>query len=300
MTDSQTNLTSGSHPLSDTQRWLSGILGVLASAGGTAAIFFKNNNAGAAVLLIIGLAFLLMAITARAITSVKIPGGGGVDLEARETAKQADAHADEAKGAAESAGMQANYAIAVGTTAARLDLTGTSFNEGIGTARRRTEFGIDQARSAKEVLPLSELVQLIDQYEQIRSEYKSGPARTRRMTEVVAEMGRVCLLLDDFDWGTALRSDRQGERLAGYVYLFNRPRPDGAIALVDALLRDDKPFGEYWALLALQKCLAIATPDTIAEVIPRLRRLEYPPGTDRSYELMQTLPLVEPGERTEP
>jgi hypothetical protein len=290
MTDTDQDATTGSISLNGTQRWLSGIAGVLATGGGVVAIFVKDNNAGAAVLLIIGLVFLLMAITARAITSVKLPGGGQVDLEARSAAKRANAKADEAKGAAESATRQADYAIV--TSAPQHRGVGTTFFEENIDVNQRPVPGVDRIPLV-ETNASSEMAHLVDQYEEIRSEFKSGHSRTQLMTQVVANMGQVSFRLHDFDWRSALRSNRQGERLSGYAYLFNRPHEDGAVAITDALLREDKPFGEYWALLALQKCLTTASSETIKEVTPRLRRLEYPPGTDRSYELMQTLQQIE-------
>jgi hypothetical protein len=65
------------------------LLGGAASAGGTLAVFVKNNGTGAGVLLVVGFAFLLMAVTGRAITSVKLPGGGQVDLETVQLGEQA-------------------------------------------------------------------------------------------------------------------------------------------------------------------------------------------------------------------
>lgn len=89
MTNGGSTATAHSIPLTSAQRWLSGIFGIAASAGGVLAIFFKNNSTGAGVLLVVGFAFLLMALTGRAITSVKLPGGGQVDLETMQLGEKA-------------------------------------------------------------------------------------------------------------------------------------------------------------------------------------------------------------------
>ena len=54
-------------PLSVWQRLLCWTLGSLAASGGTVAIFVKNNGTGAGVLLVVGFAFLLMAVMDRRI-----------------------------------------------------------------------------------------------------------------------------------------------------------------------------------------------------------------------------------------
>ena len=299
MTETNSGAATGPEPLSNWQCWLAGSVGVLASAAGIAAVFLKNNNGGAAVLLVIGLVFLLMATTRRAITSVKIPGGGQVDLEALRLANEAKTNADEAKGAAESATQQAGYAVAkTETSSPRLDLRSALLDEEIVRDPSATS-GFERARPEEGLLS-SQMTELANQYDEIRSEFKSGPGRTQRMTAIVAEMGYVSQHIADFNWRDALHSNRPGARLSGYIYLLNRPTEDGASELADALLRGDNPFGEYWALLSLQKCLAIANPAIVTDVTNRIQQLDYPPGTDRSYELTQTRNLTRALRQVEP
>jgi hypothetical protein len=102
MTDPVQDSATGTLSLSYGQRWASAALGIVASGGGVSAIFIKNNGSGAGVLLVVGFVFLLMAVTGRAITSVKLPGGGQVDLETTrlgEKAKQIARAADPADAA---------------------------------------------------------------------------------------------------------------------------------------------------------------------------------------------------------
>jgi hypothetical protein len=60
---------------------------------------------------------------------------------------------------------------------------------------------------------------------------------------------------------------------------------------VEALLKEDKPFGEYWAIRTLRR--QVETDPTVLDRNTR-RRLEahlkdLPPGTDRANELREVL-----------
>jgi hypothetical protein len=45
-----------------------------------------------------------------------------------------------------------------------------------------------------------------------------------------------------------LGSNKRGQRLFGYAYLYIRPDPKMLIPLIESVTgREDKPFGQYWA-----------------------------------------------------
>jgi hypothetical protein len=72
------------------------------------------------------------------------------------------------------------------------------------------------------------------------------------MTQIVHRMRENAVRLTNFDVDSYLRTNNAGRRLAAYAYLYARPDPAWATALAQAVLTDDKPFNEYWALRALE------------------------------------------------
>ncbi len=140
------------------------------------------------------------------------------------------------------------------------------------------------------------LIALAEKYNDIRLTMPSGNERTKRMTDVVSEMISALRSRDDFDTLGWLQSDDRGMRLAAYASLYDRPSPGSSIALVDALVKEDKPFGQYWALRALRnQC----RDDPSAIDRNTRRRLErdlapkLPPGSDRAVELSAVLDTCE-------
>jgi len=72
------------------------------------------------------------------------------------------------------------------------------------------------------------------------------------MTDVVTEMVALAASLGDFDVRSALASAESGWRLAAYAFLYARPDSNWLKELVATLTqREDKPFGQYWALQAV-------------------------------------------------
>jgi len=135
-------------------------------------------------------------------------------------------------------------------------------------------------------------------YNEIRQTEDSGPDRTRHMTEVWRQMLDVAARLQDFDAEQQLDSPDRGKRLAAYAWVYMHPRPD----LLDPLLRslekysaarrsetDNRPFGEYWGILTLDKVLDQQRPSR--ETLERLRRFgqTVDRGTDRSAEITRIL-----------
>jgi hypothetical protein len=151
----------------------------------------------------------------------------------------------------------------------------------------------ERSTTAGDALALeTEINSLVDEYNTTRRTMPSGAARTAKMTTIVANM--ISLLNDvkpaPFDVATYLNSENEGQRLAGYAYLYANPDPRFAPKIASALA-SDKPFGQYWALKTLRRqvqkdpeALDFNTRRSLEELLGRLG-----PGTDRGYELRQLL-----------
>jgi hypothetical protein len=226
--------------------------------------------------------------------SLSLPGGWTIKYrEIQRATEQAKEHANEAKAAAASAEQRAAFAAAASDDERRSGIRLFEAMEEPAGLSEHAKLRVAEGTPPEEEDPGQRLAQLVDAYERIRQENRPGPWRTRQMTDIVAKMTKVSPLLPDFDWHSALSSEGQGQRLSGYAYLYARPVGEGAMALVDALLRGDKPFGEYWGLRALQQCVDRAEPTTAARIVPLLQQLNFPAGTDRAYELQQTLEQIQ-------
>jgi hypothetical protein len=147
-----------------------------------------------------------------------------------------------------------------------------------------------QARSALDIKDLAA------RYNDIRKTMRPGFERSSAMTRVVQAMEQLAGTLDAFDWRSELTSSDRGMRLAAYAYLHARPEPDAARALIDALLNvEDKPFGQYWALNALQRIAEIDTARAVLVAsVPKLERYKQRigPNTDRARELDELIAAV--------
>jgi hypothetical protein len=141
--------------------------------------------------------------------------------------------------------------------------------------------------------PNPELRALADEYNRIRLTMPSGSKRTVAMEGVVRRMTAMLADVREFDVERHLNSEDRGIRLAGFAYLYANLHPHWTSALVESLVgREDKPFGQYWALRALRKQCQ-ADPGALSaesrrrltdDLAPRL-----PTGSDRERELRQVL-----------
>jgi len=140
--------------------------------------------------------------------------------------------------------------------------------------------------------PVEEMGQLVSEYNRIRREMKSGPPRTRKMTDVVRHLTLLAGDLDDVDWPRYLDSQDGGERIAAYAYYYARPDPRAARELTRVLTNvENTPFGQYWAIHALSK-IAEADPASVLDLVPAWRVFldtTLMPGTDRYYVLSQLI-----------
>jgi hypothetical protein len=166
----------------------------------------------------------------------------------------------------------------------------------VESTRNRTDFiestGISDLSPGS---PVEELRQLVDRYDSIRENMKSGMPRTKEMTDVVRHLTILANKLDNIDWPAYLESSDGGERLAAYSYFYARPRPSAASGIVSVLTRIEKtPFGQYWAIRALGSIMD-AYPTSLYRFLPILNNFlpELPAGTDRYYELSRIIDAAE-------
>jgi hypothetical protein len=194
--------------------------------------------------------------------SVKIPNI--IELELQELRKGLD----EAKGAAQSANQVATFAASSPTP-------------------------IMAATNGQPASESAELQRLAAEYNHIRETQKSGSARTREMTEVVRKMAALAPNVKEYDPRVSLKSDDRGERLTAFAYLFSEPEFDLLDELVDSLTtKEDKPFGQYWALKAIQRVVGSQGEQQISSnVVRQLQAFQgrLSSGTDRDYELKRIL-----------
>ncbi len=108
------------------------------------------------------------------------------------------------------------------------------------------------------------------------------------MTSIIANMISVLNHVEPppFNVSVYLGSEDEGERLAGYAYLYANPDPR-LTQQIAAGLTKDKSFAQYWALRTLRRqiqadpaCLDLNTKRNLEEMLKYL-----PPATDRAYEL---------------
>jgi hypothetical protein len=196
--------------------------------------------------------------------SLELPGGWKLKYrEIQQQLEQTHAQSQQAIGAAVSASQKADFALAASEPA-----TGT------GTASDQFD-------------------ELVTQYNRVRATQQSSRARTKTLTQIVAQLVALAREMPDYPWQEAVSSDDRGRRVAAYAWLYARPDADASRLLARTLTsgREDTDFGQYWSLQALQRCLQLADPDTAATLKPELERFlpSLPPNNPRYHELSDLL-----------
>lgn len=143
--------------------------------------------------------------------------------------------------------------------------------------------------------PQRQLDALIQEYDHIRATQSAGSVRTLAMTRVIEQMIELAPQLQDFDWTAGLNSSDRGVRLAAYAFLYACPKRDAVSPLVStAVYAEDKPFGQYWALLALEKAMDQLDCDSTRKIQPILEQFQNSlrSGTDRYVVIDRLLAKV--------
>lgn len=220
-------------------------------------------------------------------------GAFGISLK-REVADAKDA-ADSAKAASESATRAADVAGEVSRKAEEA----AEYAQGAERSVARAEQIFTQLAASQRQPPAASedidenLRELAAEYNALRRDFPPGAERTERMTSVVARMIALAngVAPGVVDVGPWMGADDRGLRLAAYAFLHTHPVPALTPRLAQSAVEEDKPFGQYWALRALRRQVAL---DREALDLNSRRRLEellaqVGPGTDRGYELRQLL-----------
>lgn len=198
------------------------------------------------------------------VKAVELPGG--VKFELQELREETE----RARGEALSASKQAATALGVATSSAVQQTPASADDDSV-------------------------LQDLIQQYDRIRAAQERSQARTQAMTDVVNKMMVAAPRARRFDIADALRAptEQRGLRLAAFARLWVEPDMKYLDQLVEAITRrEDKPFGQYWGIMALKKTLAAHGGHALTR--PQFRQLEdyvgrLPRDTDRFVELAPLL-----------
>lgn len=115
-----------------------------------------------------------------------------------------------------------------------------------------TDFGLSSEAWAAD----ESVAALADEYLRLRREMPSGPARTRRFTDLAGRMMVRTVADPAFYPLTALASDNAGQRLAAYAYAYAQRDPNLIEPVYRATLADEYPFNQNWGLKALLALLS--------------------------------------------
>jgi len=138
--------------------------------------------------------------------------------------------------------------------------------------------------------PRHELDRLAEEYNHLRWTTKSGPERTVVMTELVQRMIERAREVPKFDVLGYIRTNNAGRRLAAYAYLCAHPDPAWAPAVAESMLKDDKPFNQFWALRALDALQVPLSTVLDHDLVRRLRaRLPELQGDASRFRLLSQL-----------
>jgi hypothetical protein len=131
------------------------------------------------------------------------------------------------------------------------------------------------------------------EYNRSRSTMVAGPDRSARMEEIFREMQATVKSIQVSNNGIkrALLSDDRGIRLTAYAYLIKHPVPDVVTLLVNAAANEDKPFGQYCALRAVNSLVEASENRLTPELTTHLNEIAITAGrgTDRAREVASIL-----------
>jgi hypothetical protein len=162
------------------------------------------------------------------------------------------------------------------------------------SALRKVTFALIKPKDVPKQLenPINELEGLCGKYVQVRTSMDRGSARTTEMTKIFKEMTTIASAIDALDVSAFLRNPDIGRRLAGYAYLYTKPDYQFIEPLVDAIITDPTPFGQYWGIQALGKLIEQQPTTVMSAKVSRKLKTYYDglaKGTDREFELKRIL-----------
>lgn len=213
-------------------------------------------------------------------------------------------------GAARSRDASDERPVAFGDDTVEFDpATGEPATSGQGETDASGETGAPGGSDADGVAPVSaapagtgagaeSVATLAAEYLRLRREMPSGPARTRRFTELAGRMMVRTVADPRFYPLTALASDNGGQRLAGYAYAYAQRDPGLIEPVYRATLADEYAFNQNWGLRALHALLSESSSlGLTAEQAAALRAMRGHIGDDtsRTHQIDDILSLVAAG-----
>lgn len=150
-------------------------------------------------------------------------------------------------------------------------------------------------------LPRAEALRRIDQvaeiYNEVRDKMSSGPERTQLLTQISATMWSLMPSVEYFDTEDRINSYDGGKRLSAYKFIEWQPRKEYLDILTSRALGIlETPFGQYSALLALQRVmtnntLEVREKESIESLVKWASNLPYI-GSDRRYLMRNILSIL--------
>jgi hypothetical protein len=154
--------------------------------------------------------------------------------------------------------------------------------------------GAGRAGPIGDALSVDEVGGYAADYDRCRSTMVAGPDRSRRMEEIFSDM-RSTVKGAQAPRSTVERaldpSNDRGTRLAAYAYLIEHPDLDLMEPLINEAANEDKPFGQYCALRAVNRLVKISNARLAPELATRLNEIAITAGrgTDRAREVASIL-----------
>ena len=155
--------------------------------------------------------------------------------------------------------------------------------------------GAGQAGPIPDGLSTDEMRNYAAAYNRCRSTMVAGPDRSARMEKIFRDMRSTArnIRVTDSEIRHALLApgNDRGIRLAAYAYLIENPAPDLIAPLANVAGNEDKPFGQYCALRAINKLVGASAARLTPEVTAQLKEIAIAAGrgTDRAREVASIL-----------
>ncbi|MDB5082892.1 MAG: hypothetical protein JWP00_4816 [Chloroflexi bacterium] len=230
---------------------------------GAAHLIFPQLPIDAVSIALLGIAFFPWLNPL--IKSIELPGIGRLEL------KELKRQVEEASGAAESANQKADFAVAHATFPVQASPANSPGKPGSPAFLARN------------------FNDLAAQYDRVDTPEPDTPVQTSEMSKLISKMISLAPYAGDFEVPANLNAPDPGKRLLAYAYLLTRPDARFLKPLVETLTQHEpSEFNQYWAILAVEKLVALdgedrIDPEIVKELVNFLKKL--PPGTDRHYEL---------------
>jgi hypothetical protein len=125
---------------------------------------------------------------------------------------------------------------------------------------------------------------LLDQYQTIRATEPSGGERTFEMTVIMNKLIALMNDVKELPVEMLFKSTDERDHLGVVAYLYGKPDAGKLDALIDATLKEDQPFIQYWGI------------QTIGKMVRAKLNGDHPPGVSAATQksLDELLKKVEP------